>query len=413
MKNISLRIYSFVAAVVLTACAALAQWQHLDGTMMPYDFSVCDSTVPWGNDMKPVFIDYTARHGARFLSSERKVADLRHMLAEADAADSLTVEGKGFLSLLDTVISVTGGEWGALDAIGIMEEKRLGAQIPEVAPELFREGRVEAVSSYVPRVVMTMYEVCHQLACYSTHLDISAQEGRQFNPLLRYFTTDKEYVSFLENGVWKPEYEAYAAQTLPEAPARRLFVAGWGKDWEAERWRGLSLDAYGVLQSLNAAGINGAASTWFSEEEYRSCWEVSNLRHYYQRSDSRLSDLPSRSAVPLLRDIIEHIDNAGRENDGLKAFLRFGHAETVIPLFTLMRLPGCYAPEATREQVASVWKDWEVSPLGANMMIVVLEGADGTKSVAVRHNGRWIEFDGRRIVEWKELRGEWESYMKR
>ncbi len=84
--RIRYKVMAVSAFVILSLAAALnsrAQWPLLDGTMSPYDFSSVDSALPWGGDMKPVYINYVARHGARFLSSEKKVADLKSALEAA------------------------------------------------------------------------------------------------------------------------------------------------------------------------------------------------------------------------------------------------------------------------------------------------------------------------------------------
>ena len=120
---------------------------QLDGTMMPYDFALTDSTVPWGSDLKPVFINYVARHGARFLASGKKIDDLRKDLLKAKSRGTLTSKGKRFLALIDKVDSVTAGNWGALNATGIMEEQRLGKEMAATCPQLLEEGRIEAISS--------------------------------------------------------------------------------------------------------------------------------------------------------------------------------------------------------------------------------------------------------------------------
>lgn len=395
-----------LSALVITF-AAHAFPPRLDGTMMPYDFSQSDTVVPWGDDMEPVFINYVARHGARFLSSEKKVDELLKTLRKAESEGLLTRKGKDFLTLVERVDSVTGGEWGALNAIGIMEEKRLGNEMAATAPALLQSGRVEAIATYVPRVVMTMYELCHQLAIHSSHLEIYTSEGRQFSTLLRYFTTDKPYVEYLASGPWKFAFDNFSRNTLPVNPAASMMEGVT----DSNRLQKLSLDAYGVLQSLRAAGIDAQPDEWFSGEEYRKCWEVENLRHYYQRSASSFSDLPARCAAPILQDIILKTDQALKGGDNLKAFLRFGHAETVIPLFALMRLPGCYAPLCNPEDVSASWKDYEVAPLGANLMVVCLKDSGGTAYASVRLNGRWIAIDGKKVIEWTRLRDLWQSYI--
>ena len=402
MKKLTLKAGALLWCL-MASLYAFAFPPQLDGTMMPYDFAATDSIVPWGADMKPVFINYVARHGARFLSSEKKVEDIRQRLLQAKEHDRITKKGTDFLSLLDKVDSVTAGRWGALNDLGISEEKRLGKEMATVAPELLKNGVVKAESTYVPRVVMTMYEFCHSLAVSHPDLEISTEEGKQFNPLLRYFKTDKDYAQYIENGPWRFAFAAYAKDLIPVNPAAGMI----DEVIDRHELQKITLDAYGVLQSLNAAGIEADPSEWFSEEEYAACWKVDNLKHYYQRSVSTFSDIAAVSARPILDLLVSKADNAfasssaDHESTGSgsqKAQLLFGHAETVIPLFALMKLPGCYAPTCKPEQVAARWKDWEVAPLGANLMMVCLKDQGDGRYVALRLNGRWISINGRNVI---------------
>lgn len=364
---------------------------RFDGTMMPYDFARADSVSPWPDSMQPVFVVYVARHGARYLSSEKKVSDLENILHSARANGNLSAKGERMLSLMAQVRKVTDRRWGALSEVGASEEVRLGREMCELLPSLMKTGRIEAEATYVPRVVMTMYDFCHQLACNSSHIEISTSEGAQYNPLLRYFTTDTAYVAYLASGPWKKEYDRYASEETPESPAASFFSTP--APFSHEELRHCSLDAYGILQSLHAAGISADPRIWFTEEEYEACWKVTNLEHYYQRSVSRFSDLPARCARPLLDSITADLDHALKSNDvktPLRARLYFCHAETIIPLFALMRLPGCYAPDLASVEVAGKWKDWEVAPLGANLLIVALrDQTTGQPYVAMRLNGQW------------------------
>ncbi len=403
MKNLLLR----VSALLLTGMATIAGYAfspQLDGTMMPYDFAAVDSTVPWGNDMKPVFVNYVARHGARYLSSAKKTEGLTARLETARQEGRLTRKGEAFLRLLQRIDSVTDGRWGALNPLGIEEEQRLGKELAATVPQLLKEGDVKAESSYVPRVVMTMYEFCHSLADYSTDLNISTTEGKHLNPLLRFFTTDKPYAEYLKEGPWRYAYDNYARNTLPVRPAASLI----NEVTDSKELQKLSLDAYGVLQSLSAAGIDADPAEWFTEEEYEACWKVSNLQHYYQRSVSTFSPLPAQSAKPIIIRFAENAERAFRGETGdRKADLLFGHAETVLPLFAAMRLPGCYSPGAMPQDVWRHWKDWEISPLGANLMMVCLQDGTGKGYVSLRLNGHWVEIEGKKVIEWEELGRYW------
>lgn len=408
------RLTAIVVIAVLTFLKAHAGSfpPQLNGSMMPFDFSRCDSTVPWDSGMTPVFINYMARHGARFLSSEKKVESLKKELAKARSEGYLTDKGIQFMTLLQQVDSVTAGDWGALNAVGKHEEKRLGEMMVNTVPELLEKGRVEAIATYVPRVVMTMYELCHELSRHSSYLEISASEGREYNPLLRFFTTDTTYVDYLKKGDWLSAYDRFVDTNVSTLPAQSLF----SQNMEPEKMRKLTLDMYGVLQSLPAAQLPWEPERWFSETEYRTCWEAANLKHYYQRSANAFSDLPAISARRLLDDIINTTDSAADgKSDGIIAKLRFGHAETVMPLFALMQLPGCYYPEGNANEISAYWKDWEVSPLGANLLIVLLKDSKGDPYVSLRLNGRWLTLrykDGSgiksgNVIPWHDLRSQW------
>lgn len=391
---------------------------QLNGTMMPFDFSQCDTIAPWDNSMTPVFINYMARHGARFLSSEKKVEALQKELAKAKSEGYLSDKGEEFLILLQSVDSVTDGNWGALNAVGKYEEQRLGNQMAAIVPDLLKKGRVEAIATYVPRVVMTMYELCHELTRHSSYIEVSASEGRQFNPMLRFFTTDSAYMKYLEHGDWLKAYDSFVAENVPVNPAQSLFT----KVMEPEKMKKLTLDMYGVVQSLPAAQLAWQPEKWFSESEYRTCWEAGNLKHYYQRSASKFSTLPAASARTLLQDIINTTDSAANGNNGnLVGKLRFGHAETVMPLFALMQLPGCYEPTGNANEISGKWKDWEVSPLGANVMIVLLKDKSGEHFVSIRLNGSWVSMpyqtpqgsSSGKVIPWKYIRTQWISFCKK
>ncbi len=419
MKKFIRYAATFLVAIVAPFTAhAQSFLPQLNGTMMPFDFTKCDSIVPWGKDMKPVFVNYMSRHGARFLSSEKKVETLQKELDKAASEGYLSEKGREFRQVLNQVDSATDGNWGALNSVGIEEEQRLGKEMAAIAPELFKKGKIEAVATYVPRVVMTMYELCHELAKYSSGLEINTSEGRQFNEMLRFFTTDSTYVDYLENGQWKSAYDSFVEANVSPLPAQSLFTI----NMDTGKMKKLTLDMYGVLQSLPASRIAWHPENWFSEPEYRICWEAANLKHYYQRSVSKYSDLPASCASLLLKDIISSTDTAfaDKGENGTVGRLRFGHAETVIPLFALMRLPGCYQPEGNANEISEHWKDWEVSPLGANLLIVALTDTHGEEYVALRLNGEWLNlryqtpngYTSAKVIPWKDLKSEWLSFAK-
>lgn len=306
MKRITLHIIMLMG--VALACHAYEPLPAVcDGSMMPYRLSVdqqLDMVAP--DSLRPVMINYVARHGARYLSSAKKVNHLRGELNKASAENCLTETGKAFLSLLDRVDSATGGNWGALDPLGSVEQRDLALQMHALCPGLLSKGRVEAIATYVPRGVMSMYEFCHTLCRVAPDLEIHTAEGKQFNTLLRYFAADSLYVSYLASGKWRGIYDTYVA------------------------------------------------------------------------------------------------------------VLRFGHAETLMPLLSLMRLPGCDASAIHDCSKAYLtWRDYDVVPLGANLLIVTLKAPSGRLYTCLRLNGHWVSPvpDGRMLVPSSELTAYWRTLM--
>ena len=338
-------------AVIVTTLSALGasarRYEVLppeyDGTMTPYDFSLVEPCPELPDTLHPFFINYISRHGARYLSSEKKVSAVEKALEKARRHGGLTRKGRDFLKLVAEVREATRGRWGALDSVGAEEQRRLASEMSAMWPGVTGSGLIRARATYVPRVVMSMYEFCHRLAALNPSLEVYTGEGHQYDALLRYFVINSAYATYLESGPWKGVYDSYLEEHAPVGPALRLTGASGGLDGHA--LRRLSMDIYGILQSLRAAGLPAPTTEWMTVEEYRSCWEVSNLRHYLQRVANRESDLPALAARPLLHEMIaaadsavvayEHGDSSGRAN------LLFGHAETVMPLFSAMASGMC------------------------------------------------------------------------
>lgn len=102
------------------------------------------------------------------------------------------------------------------------------------------------------------------------------------------------------------------------------------------------------------------------------------MRHYLEHSASVLNDIPAKIAAPLLQDLIATTDGfiAG-DKAVAKVMLRFGHAETLMPLLALMRLPGCFYLTNYPETVADHWKDFDIVPMAANLQMILFRAPSG------------------------------------
>lgn len=437
---IILRTFRMIVAVMLCGFATSASAADsipacLDGSMMPYGFSESagGSSTLCPDSLTPFHIEYVARHGARYLSSQEKTRRLTAMLTSQQRAGNLTPRGEAMLALLGEVNALCRGRWGALSPIGYSEERQLGRRMLRDWPAVFgmdsagrpqgRPVRIKAVSSYVPRVVASMYSFCHAMAAENSWLEISASEGREYSPLVRFFSTDKAYADWLrgagdENGRggWQEPVRRFERQMLPSAPAHSLFrripseLQKGNERATATALGSLSLEMYGVLQALPAMGLASRSSEFMTEEEYRRCWECVNYSQYLKRTWTSQSQLPAEAARPLRDSILSGIGRAvlldslchtpdiarrslcraesGGEPVAMNAY--FGHAETLMPLVSLMRLPGYCDQALDSSQVADWWRNWQVVPLAANLTIVVARSDTGRYYAAVWLNSRLV-----------------------
>lgn len=398
-----------VSGLTLRAASFRTLPDSLNGSMMVYSFEPSESSVSVADTLKPVYVSYVARHGARYLSSAKKAESLQKALYESALAGTLTKTGERFHSLLARVIKITDGRWGALSDVGEMEQTRLAEIMRSDFPELLKNGEIEAAATYVPRVVMSMYEFCHSLAATEPDLEVYTSEGKQNSEFLRFFETDSIYKEYRENGEWKEAYKLYFEKTVPVGPAERILGKDSGLD--DSQLKDFSMNMYEVMQGLPAMGLPGATTEFMSEEEYEACWKTSNLEHYLRNTITTFSTSAGIAAGNLLKRLLLTADDiiGYHDRQRLRASLYFGHAETLMPLFSLMNLPGCFALPLDLDTLCDEWRDYDIVPLGANLLLAFYESPCGEIYTTVSLNGNRIApmGNGEMVVRWNVLRDYW------
>ncbi len=384
----------------------------LDGSMMPYDFDACTQIPTLPDTLKPVYASYVARHGARYLSSPNKLKPVMDALIQGRNTGTLSATGEAFLKLMERVEAANKDNWGDLTPIGIQEERRLGKRMFQMLTPLSEEqAPVFGIASYVPRCVMTMYQFSNQLIRLNDRMTVSTDEGTRFNPLLCCFIADETYAEFRKKGSWKKVYKDFVSRTVPTGPASRLFTGTRLTDHEL---RELTLDMYEVLKANRAASLPAPTTRWMSVQEYRACWRASNLSHYLRNSISPLSDAAGKATAPLLKQMIRDTETALSFPQGAPVLNGyFGHAETLLPLLSLLKIPGCNFLKLDYETLDNYWKIQELTPLGANLVVLISRGPSGRHYAVIQLNGRTIQpirGEGD-IVAWDHLRDYWLSLM--
>lgn len=375
----------FIVAVALHASDPTATTFNNDecqGSLRPYP--IPEQAYDYPDSLTPVFINHVGRHGSRFPASATNCLTLQRALIHADSLGSLTPLGRQMLALTEFAISQSNGRWGALDSLGMAEQRGLAARMFSNYPMLFNEGEVKAISSYSPRCLMSMYSFTHQLSRMNNKLEISATSGRSLSPLMRPFDIDQDYLDFRKNKDAMKPYDDFMRQIIPIEPLKRIL--GENYPYENIDAQSLALVEYYVVAGMSAMQVQCNASDYFTSDEYNRLWSCFNLRQYLQRTSTTISTIPADIASPLLLDIIKQTDAVVDGKSSMKAMLRFGHAETLMPLLSLMRLKQCYYKTNYFDTVAKNWQDFNVVPMSANLQIILFKSKKGKYYIRVDRN---------------------------
>ncbi len=289
---------------------------------------------------------------------------------------TITSLGKELMTLTDFAIKKSAGRWGAVDSLGMAEQRGIASRMFMNYPMLFGNGsKIDAICSYSPRSIMSMYSFAHQLSRLNNNIEITASSGRQCSSLIRPFDSDQSYKEYISSSAWKDPYEEFATTVVPTSAITRVL----GKEYDAdeETARDLAMAEYYVIAGMSAMEVQCDALKYFTIEEYNALWSCFNLRQYLQYSASTVSMAPAEMASELLLDLISSTDAAAEGKSPVTAKLRFGHAETLMPLLSLMRLDKSYYMTNYFDTVRLHWKDFEIVPMAANLQKCQFKSTEG------------------------------------
>lgn len=378
-------------------------YDECQGSWRPYQAP--NQAIETPDTLSAVFINHVGRHGSRYPSSPNATYSVLRTLERADSLGTITPLGRKLLNLTHYVANHCDNYWGALDSLGIAEQRSIASRMFVSYPELFVNGNVNAISSYSPRCVMSMYSFTHQLTRLNNKVQIYTSSGSQNSQQLRPFDLNADYRDYLKSKVWETPWSDYADANITAEPLHRIL----GKDYPLtiSETRALALSEYQFLGELSAMNISIELSDYFTLDEINTLWSINNLRQYLQRSASVLSSAPADMASPLILDLIRTTDAAVAGNSEATVCLRFGHAETLLPLYAMLRLRGAYYLTNYYDTVGQHFRNFDIVPMSGNLQMILFKSAKGAYYVRFDLNERPIPLlpnDDRIYLPWSEAR---------
>lgn len=340
------------------------------GTETPYIYQKTKYTLP-PLGYSPFFINHVGRHGARYLTSVDPIIALIKQLNEAEALGKLKVEGEILKKQLQKLLPVEAEEEGLLTPSGIEMEKGIANRMAFHYPEVFGK-KVIAVSTYVQRTKESMEAFLEQLARWAPESEFEASSNGRIDPILRFFDLNTLYLDYKAHGKWKEMVSVFEKrQDVLPGILCNFFELDFIKKMKDPMQ--FINDLYQVYRNQFDTEENVGLGIYFTDDLLCYLWENENLRQYLEKGPSYVGQcLPTNIAFALLMDFLSTSEEAIKKRQ-LSAYLRFAHAETLIPFTGLLRLLGFFNQTSTLNYVSTIWQDYCVAPMAANLQWIFYE----------------------------------------
>ena len=340
----------------------------------------------------PFYINHLGRHGARYLSSSGSIDKLLEILTKAKDENNLTLLGEELLKKILQLKTYEDENYGLLSEIGKNMEFGIGKRMYENYSQIFGDNReIFARATYVKRTQQSMNEFLKTFKENIPKNNIKMNINEKIDPILRFFDLNIEYIKFKENGEWKNLLDNFQNRSnIYIEITNRIFKNGsvlTNKDSLK-----FSTNLYGLYTNQYDIGKDVGLGKYFTDEELKYFWANKNLSMYLEKGPSSVGqNLPMDISFALLEDFLSTSENAIK-NENIAANLRFAHAETVVPFASLLKINFASKQTNNLDEVENIWKDYEVSPMGANIQWIFYKNKENTILVKMLYNEKEINF---------------------
>ncbi|MEV7424975.1 histidine-type phosphatase [Streptomyces sp. NPDC091212] len=335
----------------------------------------------------PVFTENVSRHGSRAATSGEDGDLVLALWAKAGREGALTSLGASLgpevRRLLDAMAKVGYGE---LSGRGKRELRDTAVRLRERLPALFdampaNGERIDVVSSGKGRAVDSGTEFAGALVAADPKLGPLVDPARTDADLLYFHKSDggAAYRDYLDNdqrlaATLKKIREQPRTRAAARGVLRKSFSAAFvdrmpAADQVAAAEAVHSL--YAIAPSMSAEGdwrrfdryIGAPGAAWFGY--------LDDAESFYENGPGFSdSDITYRMADVLLDDLFRQIEAKRSGKGDFGAVLRFTHAEEIMPLAALMKLPGSERPASPARPYTyadNLWRGASVAPMAANI----------------------------------------------
>ena len=369
----------------------------------PYEYlPAAETPVPKG--FKPVYISHYGRHGSRSNWGGPHYDHTLDQFTRAHEAGVLSPEGERAFEQVAAIYRLHDDMNGRLTPRGAREHRAIAHRMYTKYRKVFRKHpRVRAVSSVVPRCIVSMAAFTGELLSLQPGLDMSWDTGEQF---MKYCSSGDP------DDVKKEAYKLINEHAGSQAPDTLLFAAKVFND--VEKGRAVVGSVRDFLEgTMSFASIAGSFDQddrllrLFNEQDLlHFCQNVSLNLFLRQCNSAAFGD--RRMAVPevdaLVEDVISKADEALARGD-CAADLRFGHDYQLLAYASRIGIQGVGERRTAEEAV--LWPGWLYSPFAGNLQLVFYRNKAGEVLVKCYMNereARLLTLPGGPYYRWEEVK---------
>lgn len=355
------------------------------GIYYAYDVE-SDSVAPVPDGFTPVYISHYGRHGSRWPVKQGIYKEASGFFQDQQLAENLTQKGKDVWKLVNICAANATGHLGELTPKGARQHRAIAERMANRWPELFSAGSaVEARSSVEPRCIMSMMAFCDRLKEIDPSLKLTKYASPGDMDFIHYSTPEAKAMSG-EDAPWMWEFSAYRdSVAMCPNTAMLLFKTMPENNTLGSFMRSLYDIAISVqdIDSLEADILNE-----FDINELSGLWKASNYMQYAGNAKSPVSlSAGAECSRKLLGEIVGRADEMLSSGD-VKVDLRFGHDTDLLRLVSLIDLDGSGVELEDPEEVALRWRNYHLSPMGANLQLIFYRNEQDEVIVQPRLNER-------------------------
>ena len=350
---------------------------------------------------KPFYLSHYGRHGSRFHQPADHYHALYNTLAKADSLGKLTDLGKSLLERAKYLDEYAAPRAGDLTQLGVAQHQGIAKRMVKNFPEVFKnDAYVEAYASTSVRCVVSMAAFLEELHAQKPKVEIHQESGKY----LMNFISPLDFGKIINESntpAWQKENEKIYSHVNPTRMMRAIF--------NDSNYIRKNVDAGDLFSKIYEIGnsLQGSPEIefnfddlWTADDLYER-WRAQNAWWYSVLGNNPFAKKQGlENARPLLKNVLDEADKviaadttkadktAAKPAKKTTATFRFGHDTVIIPFAVLLQLENgtmnTGIETADMENLHKVWRDYEITPMAANVQFIFYKSAKKGSPILVK-----------------------------